>query len=218
MTKMRKFKPVTLIALVVSVALLGTTFAYLQQIFPTKQNNFAGDNGRVNIGVVEYDSSGKRIFETGEGLELTPNDDGTYSKYVDILNYDQASYKTTDTLVRARIVLSYVYNEDNAEYKGQVYPQTVSGFTLSGTTDDWYQKTETNGETYYYFKDILAPDDETTRLLEKVTTTEAIPEGTHLQVQILADGVNVTGGDKYTNAKAAWNLSDYDIKTIYGVQ
>lgn len=218
------------IAAIIAMAIVLTagTIALLSQVTQAANNNFAGQAG-VNVGVYEEggaDSTGS-VYEdstgTGNTREYSSNvADGVY-KTVKILNKNYTTsetnrdYPTSNTYVRARIVACFRYNDTvtdtngsttACEYAGQVYAQTVEKTQLvfEGKDSNWIlaNNNTTGSEDYYYYNTAVAPGEMTNALFTHVQYTGTVPENTHLEVQVLTEGIAAGSQTSYT---AAWNAA-----------
>lgn len=203
-----------IILLVGGLLIVGTTLAILQSIIGTKTNSFSSV-GRVNVGVVE---NGK-IYETGNGQELdkVSNDpNNPSSKLVAIKNINSEDYPTTNTYVRVRLVPSFVY--DSGEHAGETVATDIKiaadvseqGVHYNFADNNWTPVAAENGETYYYYKNILAPNAISENLLASVYYDGPEVENAHFELQVLVEGIqaNSTGDQRYGTAIEAWELKD----------
>lgn len=204
-----------IVLLVGGLVIVGATLAIIQAIIGTKTNTFSSV-GRVNVGVVENGD----IYETGDGQELAtvsrdPNNPS--SKLVAIKNINSESYPTTNTYVRVRLVPSFVY--DSGEHQGETVATDINIATDQNAqgvhynfadTDNWTAVTAVNGESYYYYKNILAPDAVSENLLASVYYNGPAIENAHFELQVLVEGIqaNSTGDQRYGTAIEAWELND----------
>lgn len=99
--------------------------------------------------------------------------------------------------IRAAIVINWV------DAAGNIYAEVPSTATYSMTYGtDW-----TKLDGYYYYNGVVTPNGMTANLIN--TCTESAPEGYHLQVSILAEGIQSEGTTSTGTpaVKEAWGHS-----------
>lgn len=175
------------VAVVMIGAVSGTTFALLNKKSDAAVNEF--DGAAVNVAVLENG----RLYEDG----ISGNENASYEKIVTnqetakdvkIENVLRSDYPTTDTYVRVRLVPSFVY--DNGAYAGQVVPVNMAGtVSYSYGDDSRWQRSEVNGETYYYYTSAIEPGGYTGSLITGVTYTGEVPANAHFELHVLTEGV-----------------------------
>lgn len=90
-----------------------------------------------------------------------------------------------DAYIRAAVVINLV---NDAE---KVTPATTEHYTIV-----WSQNTGwTKDGDYYYYADPVESKGTTGKLIDECKPTENIPEGWHLQVTIIAEGIQADGMD-----------------------
>ena len=170
------------------------TLALLNQKTQAMNNSFQG--AAVNIGVLEngtLDEEDKLYEDSTDGNNdayiQMGTDQRTQSKTVKIKNKDSETYPTTDTYVRVRLVPVLRYDEES-EYAGQVVPVDMKGqvYYTYGSTN--WQQLSTNGETYYYYNQAIAPGESTEPLITEVTYSGELPANTYFEVQVLTEGLS----------------------------
>lgn len=217
-------KKIAMILSLVSILLVAGTMALLSAITGEKVNAFSG--GHVNVSVIETGGS-----KDNTDLENPGNSDNNTNSYtgninegvtktVAIKNLDKETYHTVDTYVRVRLVPSFRYNE-GSEYAGQLVPVNVNAdnVTYSGMEGGWMVKKTTmadgTSENYFYYKEAIAPGENTTQLMTAVKYTGAVPENAHFELQVLTEGV--AADQKNTEGKgaleAAWGITAADFNT-----
>lgn len=209
-----KKKTLMLGGLAVLLVATAVTYALLSTQSQQNVNEFSGAYGQVNISVIENDGK-ETPSDLEDELEGTNKSKNTVvydnintsdfiSKEVKIKNFDKPDYKTTDTYVRVKLVPQLVSDKDaNEVYGGSVkltYQMNNQGDDKNGK---WmYRDTD---DTYYYTRS-LAPNETTVNLLEGVKLTEgSIPEGYHLELNVLADGIIA---NPIENLNVAWGLNE----------
>lgn len=183
-----------------ALLLVGGTLAYLRTETPVVTNDFAP--AIVNIAVVE---NGGAPIETGEGLRF----DGTESinKSVKIMNLDKAEAPSTDAFIRVKLV-AVLRNADGSN----AGPVDVK-YTL-GDSENW----KAEGGCYYYTVPV-APGESTGELLKsvEVANSEQIPDGGHIEIQVLADAIQArpdaaaAGEKENTPVMQAWGIYPPDL-------
>lgn len=199
-------KTLMLGGLVVALAATAVTYALLSTSSQQNVNTFSGAYGQVNIAVVENGDETNREDEVKNGntvifQKITTND---IAKEVKIKNVDLENYKTTDTYVRVKLVPQIVSDTDETV----IYGESVKlDYTMNTNADSkggmW--KYDKNTDTFYYTR-ALAPNEESAALLQKVALKEGnIPEGYHLELNVLTDGIIA---NPIENLKNAWGLNE----------
>lgn len=192
---MGKKKQMTVTALIALVIIMSVVFAAVYSNKSVK-NNFVP--AQVNVSVIENDK------EVGSENEL-PFENGNAEKKVQIKNPGTAT-NAADEYVRVCIFPKFVNsrNEDMEIYIPYIIPKVITGnvFTIGDvifTLDtDWKKSWEyING--YFYYKDILSPDDITPPLLTGVSMdadrlSYYSNKGALLRVSVLADAIQTVGG------------------------
>ncbi len=90
----------------------------------------------------------------------------------------------TDAYIRAAIICNWV-NED-----GEVYAQPATDVDYNMSLNVGGEKLWTAVGGYYYYKRVVSAGGETAELINSCTEeTDKAPEGYHLQVTILAEGI-----------------------------
>lgn len=219
------------IALICIFALtLSGTLALLSTTTNKAENTFSAIHNKVNVGIVE-DKTYEELSDGSHQIKLHNNQ---ASKSFRIKNIDKLNeelrddtngkeyYPTGKTLVRARIVPMLVYNQEGNTHDDN----TIAGLDMSKLTMDikqgqdsyWYAN-EQNGETYYYYCRAIDKDETTQPLNITATYTGGIPTGTHLEIQVLTEGVNYntspgTKENGYSFAEKAWGINYAQDGTI----
>lgn len=221
---LKKKKNKLAIALICIFALtLSGTLALLSTTTNKAENTFSAIHNKVNVGIVEDNET---YEELSDGLHQIALNNNQASKSFRIKNIDRLDdklkddtkgkeyYPTGKTLVRARIVPMLVYNQEGNTHDDN----TIAGLDMSKLTMDikqgqdsyWYAN-EQNGETYYYYCRAIDKDETTQPLNITATYTGGIPTGTHLEIQVLTEGVNYntspgTKENGYSFAEKAWGI------------
>ena len=206
---MRRKSRVKLLTVIIPVLLIaatgaaGTTYAVLQTHTSEVQNLFAG--GAVNIAVIENDNI-QIPLENEENYAGSFDEisDKGVDKKVQIQNLDSEEYPTTDTFVRVRLVP--VFRDAGGASvpvkAGELKENIV--YTYGNEDGNWVTQ-EVDGETYFYYKEILEPDELTSALITKVAYTGEVPEGAVFELQVLAEGVAANQPNVLENT---WGLSN----------
>lgn len=118
-----------------------------------------------------------------------------YPKQVRVQNADTLG-KAVDAYIRVMLVPTWRDADGNGLPFSALSGEYAVTLNLSSGTQ-W----EKVGD-YYYFTAPVAPDAYTDYLLESVRA-DKIPEGAHLEIQVLADSIQAEGGA----AQAAWGSS-----------
>lgn len=207
-------KAVILIA-ALTTAGVGSSMALLSAGAPLVQNQF--EAAKINIQIVE--SNGSNIYESDLGQpDAFVLRDGITEKKVSIHNKHSKEYPTADTFVRAAIVPVLRDDEDPDVSYGRdislVYPVD---------DENWFELS-----SYYYYKRELPRDESTTPLFERAAVVSSledvknergcvyvicpdIPEGAHVELQVLADAVQARPFEaeegKLTPVQEAWGLT-----------
>lgn len=166
---------------------IGTTFAMLKVQATEVTNLF--DAAKINVQIVEELPGGSstqgsdqdHTVDFGKVIKGKP-----ITKKVCIENKHSEEYPTTDTFVRCRIVPILRDSEGNniaANVKIKINSNDMpgNGWTIG------YDESET--ERYYYWKSVLPRGEKTGNLIDQVTVMSDIPNGAHLELQILVDAV-----------------------------
>lgn len=210
----RKHKVIFLSAVAAVLAAVGTaglTLALLQKKTDAAANDFAG--GTVNIGVIENGT----LYQSGDYESGNVNDryqsvDGgaAVAKTVAVQNIDGPDFPTTDTYVRVRLVPMFVYDA-GTDYAGQTAAVDIRGkvhYTY-GNTADW-KYSGSGDEKYYYYTKVLRPGEISGNLIESVTFTGEVPEETHLELKVLAEGIAANQTLSGKSSLSVWNLTDFE--------
>lgn len=229
---LKKKKNKLAIALICIFALtLSGTLALLSTTTNKAENTFSAIHNKVNVGIVED----KTYEELSDGIHQIALNNNQASKTFSIKNIDRLSedlkddpkgkefYPTGKTLVRARIVPMLVYNQEgNTHDDNTVAGLDMAKLKLNVTQEQdskWFANNEKNGETYYYYCQPIDKD-QTTKPLNIIATYEGgIPEGTHLEIRVLTEGVNYNTSpgkdqDYYSFAEKAWGINYEEDGTI----
>lgn len=229
---LKKKKNKLAIALICIFALtLSGTLALLSTTTNKAENTFSAIHNKVNVGIVE-DKTYEELIDGKHDLNLNENKQAVKSfsiKNIDRLNEKlkddengKEYYPTGKTLVRARIVPMLFYNEgDNAHDDNTIAGLDMAKLTMNVTQEQdshWYAN-EQNGETYYYYSKAINKDETTQPLNIIATYTGGIPSGTHLEIQVLTEGVNYNTApgkdqDGYSFAEQAWGINYASDGTI----
>lgn len=229
---LKKKKNKLAIALICIFALtLSGTLALLSTTTNKAENTFSAIHNKVNVGIVE-DKTYEELKDGKHELSLTNNQavKSFRIKNIDRLNKNldddlngKEYYPTGKTLVRARIVPMLVYNQEGNDHDDD----TIAGLDMNKLTmnvtqeqnSKWFAHNEKNGEIYYYYCQPIDKD-QTTKLLNITATyADGIPSGTHLEIQVLTEGVNYNtspgkGQDGYSFAEQAWGINYASDGTI----
>ena len=236
---LKKKKNKLAIALICIFALtLSGTLALLSTTTNKAENTFNAIHNKVNVGIVE-DKTYEQLSDESRSITLNNNQAvKSFSiKNIDRLNENleddpkgKEYYPTGKTLVRARIVPMLVYNQEGNTHDDN----TVAGLDMAklkmNVTQEkdshWYAN-EQNGETYYYYSKAINKDETTKPLTITATYDGGIPAGTHLEIQVLTEGVNYNTSpgkdqegkdqDGYSFAEQAWGIN-YDNDGTIGTK
>lgn len=200
---------------------LGSTLAILNAAVGNKVNLFSGEREKVNVGIVEKNSDGEEYtnpFEKGEGQDYKLADNQAI-KEIKVHNIDLEEYKTGKTLVRVRVVPSFVYKD--GEHAGQTVACDVSKLNIdvTDTANKWYQLNDdsTSNQDYYYYSQAIEPNKDSTSLKFTATYNGVQPKGTYLVLEVLTEGVSydtTKDANGWRYAQQAWGLSDNTINSI----
>lgn len=193
-TKKKKIIIAAVSSILVLTCVIGVTLALLRTQSEPVTNKFAGKDAAVNIGVVEQGT----VYEDGKNTVTYDKDvQSPVEKKVSIKNNHKPDYVTSNTWIRARLVP--IIRDDNS---GEIAPVSVDQSKLSYTyggevnnsTDTieagkWLKKA-VSGEAYYYYSTPVSPNKTTGELITAVQYTGEIPDGTHLELQVLAEGIS----------------------------
>ena len=138
------------------------------------------------------------------------------TKEVSVKNITSPDYPTTDTLVRVRLVPLIVYDDNeenqNAGIAGQTVPADIrdkidyilaegvvseeeykagNGDNNSSNARWMYKEAPTKdiNDRYYYYISALEPGEVSEMLLKEVTYNGELPENTHFELRVLAEGI-----------------------------
>lgn len=197
-TKKKKIIIAAVSSILVLTCVIGVTLALLRTQSEPVTNKFAGKDAAVNIGVVEQDDN-NTVYEN-ENNSITYKKDvasAPVSKKVRIKNNHKSDYVTSNTWIRARLVP--IIRDDNSE---EIAPVSVDqskliytyGAEVGASSDtveagEWIQN-KVGDETYYYYSTPVSPKKLTGELITAVQYTGEIPDGTHLELQVLAEGIS----------------------------
>lgn len=133
----------------------------------------------------------------------------TAAKEVAVKNITSQDYPTTDTVVRVRFVPVLVYDDNEQNKKDNIAGQTVP-LDMRGKVDyiladgvvaetssqeteaKWIYKDSLSGDIndrYYYYISALEPGEVSEMLLKEVTYNGELPENTHFELRVLAEGI-----------------------------
>lgn len=201
---------------------LGSTLAILNAAVGEKRNLFSGEREKVNVGIVEKNSNGEGYtnpFEKGEGQQYVATQ---AEKEIMVHNITSDDYKTGKTLVRVRVVPSFVY-KDGEQHAGQTVACDMSklNITVNDTENKWYQlnNNNTSYQNYYYYSQAIDPNTDSSPLVFTARYSDPAPEGAYLVLEVLTEGVSydtTEGANGWRYAKNAWELSDDTINKIKG--
>lgn len=233
---LKKKKNKMAIALICIFALtLSGTLALLSTTTNKAENTFNAIHNKVNVGIVE-DKTYEELSDGSRSITLNNNQAvKSFSiKNIDRLNENleddpkgKEYYPTGKTLVRARIVPMLIYNQEgNTHDDNTVAGLDMSKLKMNVTQEQdshWYAN-EQNGETYYYYSKAINKDETTKPLNITATYDGGIPAGTHLEIQVLTEGVNYNTSpgkdqegkdqDGYSFAEQAWVINYANDGTI----
>lgn len=193
-TKKKKIIIAAVSSILVLTCVIGVTLALLRTQSEPVTNKFAGKDAAVNIGVVEQGT----VYEDGKNTVTYDKDvQSPVEKKVSIKNNHKPDYVTSNTWIRARLVP--IIRDDNS---GEIAPVSVDqskliytyGLKVEESSDtveagEWLQK-KVDDETYYYYSTPVSPKKLTGELITAVQYTGEIPDGTHLELQVLAEGIS----------------------------
>ncbi len=176
--------------LAASLALMigtGTTFSLLKVKANVITNQFT--SAKVNVQVVEIlpgQTNQKQGSDSNNTMDFgNIRKDIPISKSVSIQNVNSEKYPTTDTFVRCRVVPILRDAENH-----NIATEIVVEINDNNQPGMGWEAEDIDGERYYYWKEILMPDEETTPLFYSVTVRgQEIPEDAHLELQVLVDAV-----------------------------
>ncbi|MDD2955437.1 MAG: TasA family protein [Oscillospiraceae bacterium] len=177
--KKKRFLLIAL-ACVLTALLAGGTLAWMAA---SKQ----ADNS-FTIGLTDA-----KVDETFRPGKLIPGTD--FTKRVRVQNANTLG-KAVDAYIRVALIPTWRDEDGNGLPYSALEGEYAVTLNLSAS-----EKWQRSGE-YYYFIEAVAPDAYTDYLLESVNAAAA-PAGAHLEIQILADSIQVEGGA----AQAAWGPS-----------
>ncbi len=172
---------VATIALLLVIVGVGTTFALLRVQAQGEVTN-AFQSAKINVQIMEENSNGDTFgSDTDNEVDFGVITSEPVSKIVKIQNIDSSEYPTTDTFVRCRIIPIIRDSEGNNI-------AIKVDYLIDGKDSGW-EEDILNGETYYYWTKVLPKGGVTNNLFEKVTVTSEVPDGAHLELQVLVDAV-----------------------------
>lgn len=124
--------------------------------------------------------------------------------------YVQNGSTSIDAYIRAVIVVNWVENAT-----GNIYgkaPKAETDYTLT-LGSKWLEKTA-DGQTYYYYPDVVKAGGQTTDLIESIApVVDNAPAGCHLEVTILTEAIQADGknSDGTPAVELAW--TDVEVNT-----
>ena len=213
MKRINIVKKITVSAgLLAAVMLLvtGVTYASLKTRTKAVDNVFKG--ACVNIGIVEKNKNKEMILEDSNNsnvYERISENMRTAAKEVAVKNITSQDYPTTDTVVRVRFVPVLVYDDSEQNKKDNIAGQTVpldmrgkvdyilaDGVVAEASSQEteakWIYKDSLSGDIndrYYYYISALEPGEVSEMLLKEVTYNGELPENTHFELRVLAEGI-----------------------------
>lgn len=123
-----------------------------------------------------------------------------------------------DAYIRAAIVVNWAKDgadgtngTTNTVYAGN--PTAGTDYTIQLNTTDWF----VGSDGFYYYKKSVAPNDKTESLIISCTEEKSkTPDGYHLQVTILADGIQAKGvnGNDDPAVETVWPVTVNSDKTL----
>lgn len=188
----------------------GVTYASLKARTKAVDNVFKG--ACVNIGIVEKNKNKEMILEDSNNsnvYERISENMRTAAKEVAVKNITSQDYPTTDTVVRVRFVPVLVYDDNEQNKKDNIAGQTVP-LDMRGKVDyiladgvvaetssqeteaKWIYKDSLSvdiNDRYYYYISALEPGEVSEMLLKEVTYNGELPENTHFELRVLAEGI-----------------------------
>ena len=171
------------LALLLVGLVIGGTLAILHAVTETKENQFS--SGVINITIDE---------------EFYEEEEDSYVKKVRFCNDSlDGQLSVADNYIRAKVVTNWVL-EDGSVYAIDT-EELMSRITIDGQEDNWVYNEE---DGCYYYTEVVAPDQYTTYLFQTVTIdTTDLPEG-HLEMNVLADAIQI--GD-FSSYEEAWEAA-----------
>lgn len=201
--RVRKKTIVAVALAILAVAIVGvsTTLALMKVQATEVTNEFKA--AKINVQVVEEKEDGN-TFQSDSNNKIDFGKLKTETiKKVKIENLNLPEYPTTDAFVRCRIV-PVLRDEEGNNIATRVE------YEISSKNAEWSQESLGTGETYYYWTKILPKGEKTEYLFESVTVTSEIPDGAHLELQVLVDAIQArpyaddNEGAKKTPVYEAW--------------
>lgn len=186
--KTSKRKIIALTAIILTLALIATaTIAYFTDFTLPAKNTFTA--GNVACEVTEDFTEG-----------------GTEKKNVAVKNNGNI-----DVFVRVAVTVNWVGNEgtDNA---GKIYgsrtPDDYAKDYMVTHGSDYAQNWFKGSDGYYYYKNKVPAGETTTNVIDSLTVTqENVPEGYHLEVNVMANAIQA---DPETTVANAWKVTVTD--------
>ncbi|MGN0485455.1 MAG: hypothetical protein ACI4HI_18095 [Lachnospiraceae bacterium] len=173
----KKWGMVVLAVLAVGGVSIGSTYAMLKQHTEEKVNTFR--SGIVNIVIREAFQEKAELPHTGEKVK----------KSVFIQNTDAGEDVLKDRIVPVYIRASLVpqWKDKNGNLLPVDVKHTAFELQLDDAANGWVK----GDDGYFYYTKIVDPKQETGELLASVSVASAenIPDGAHLEVEVLADAV-----------------------------
>lgn len=189
----------------------GVTFALLEKKTDTASNEFT--SGAVNVGVVEngvvYESGDSENGNVNDGFAKVTSGEAII-KTVAVKNIDKADYPTADTFVRVRLVPGLVYDA-GSDYAGQIAAVDMRGRVKYEFADTAHWRYSGFGdERYFYYTQVLEPGETTGNLIQSVTYTGELPEGTHFELKVLVEGIAARQTVQGKSSLSVWGLESFE--------
>lgn len=170
----------------------GSTAAYFKAVTAQADNTF--DSAYVNIALMQQGKSDYYEDNAQERNNLLQVSDISNLKNFYVLNKNSSDYPTGDTYVRVKLV-PVCYDKDGNTAAVETSLDMTAG---SG----W----EERSDGYWYYKQPLTPDEETSAFDMEVSSKTSLPEGGCLEVQVLAEGLQAyIAGMDYSKA---WDITN----------
>ncbi len=179
--KMFRIKSVVMVIAVLIILAVGGTLAYLQASTNFVTNAFT--SGVVNVSL-EEDFEGGII--TTEGVR----------KSVVVCNDDKdGQLNVVPVYVRVNLVASWV-NDDDSSTVAAIDADSLVDYDF--VSDKWVL----GQDGYYYYNQVLNPNEKTEVLIDSVCLKEgvSVPESGHLEINVLTDAVRVNEVNKDWNS------------------
>lgn len=203
MTKKKKIAIVISVGIVTCVMCFLILVGALNQLYRYKDNVF--NPAEVTIGIQEND---KLVENSSQNIEWNTSSDSnlTADKKIEIKNIDNTNENNADAWIRVCMIPRWksgdndvaIMNTDNLAQIVIKDNKYVLGDITFVLADNWNENWFYNDKDgYFYYKNIVPPDNVTTTLLksvsidkEKMSTTY---NGLILQIDILADAIQADG-------------------------